>query len=112
MAIVDIEVLVVVSLIFHLIVFFVSKRICSLIRKINVIIFIFTDEASEITGDASSSTISTGPKYRDWAAQVESEEADHSADNLSQPNSLPVDPAGRGRRGQRRRNKSLLIIVC
>jgi fragile X mental retardation protein len=61
------------------------------------------DEASETTGDASSSTISTVPKYRDWAAQVESEEADYSADNLSQPNSLPVDPAGRGRRGQRRR---------
>jgi hypothetical protein len=76
-------------------------------RGINLTLFIFTDEASETTGDASSSsTKSTGLKHRDWAAQVESEQqedADYIADNLSQSNSLPID-AGRGRRGQRRRN--------
>jgi hypothetical protein len=83
-------------------------------RRINVIIFIFTDEASETTGDASSSTMSTGTKYRSWAAQVENEEqqeADYSADNLSQPNSLPIDAAERGRRGRRRRNNLRLLFT-
>ncbi|CAF3368877.1 unnamed protein product [Rotaria socialis] len=63
------------------------------------------DEASEC-GDASSSTISTSRKRRDWAAEVESEqqhETGYSTDSMIQSNSLPRGAGGRGgRRGWKR----------
>jgi hypothetical protein len=81
-------------------------------RNADILIFIFTDEGSE-TPDASSSTISTGQKPLDWATQVENEqqEADYSADNISQSNTLPKDAGGRGRRRGRQRNKTRLLII-
>jgi hypothetical protein len=75
-------------------------------RNIDIIMFIFTDEASEC-GDASSSTIiSTNPKHRDWAAQVDSEEQQETGDNtdsIVQSSTLPRGAGGRGgRRGWKR----------
>jgi hypothetical protein len=81
-------------------------------RNADILIFIFTDEGSE-TPDASSSTISTGQKPLDWATQVDNEqqEADYSADSISQSNTLPKDAGGRGRRRGRQRNKTRLLII-
>ena len=71
-------------------------------RKPVIIIFVFTDEASEC-GDASSSI---RRKHRDWAAQVESEqqqEAGYSTDSMIQSATLPRGAGGRGgRRGWKR----------
>lgn len=76
-------------------------------RNIDIIIFIFTDEASEC-GDASSATISTNRKHQDWAAQVESEqqqETDYNTDSMIQPSTVPRGSAGRGGRHGWRRGK-------
>ncbi|CAF0907541.1 unnamed protein product [Adineta ricciae] len=63
------------------------------------------DEASEC-GDAASSTVGTGRKFRDWAAQVESEqqqEAGYSTDSMIHSATLPRGAGGRGgRRGWQR----------
>ncbi|UJR15808.1 hypothetical protein I4U23_002738 [Adineta vaga] len=63
------------------------------------------DEASEC-GDATSSTVSTGRKFPDWAAQVESEqqqEAGYSTDSMINSATLPRGAGGRGgRRGWKR----------
>ena len=70
-----------------------------------MIVFIFTDEASEC-GDAASSTVGTGRQFRDWAAQVESEqqqEAGYSTDSMIHSATLPRGAGGRGgRRGWQR----------
>ncbi|CAF3041917.1 unnamed protein product [Rotaria sp. Silwood2] len=70
------------------------------------------DEASEC-GDALSSTISTGRKHRDWAAQVESEqqrETGYSTDSMIQLNNLPRGAGGRGgRRGWKRSRPPLPV---
>ena len=74
-------------------------------RDMRQIIFIFADEASEC-GDASSSTLPTSRKHRDWAAQVESEqqqETGYSTDSVIDSATLPRGAGGRGgRRGWRR----------
>ncbi|CAF1166271.1 unnamed protein product [Rotaria sordida] len=70
------------------------------------------DEASEY-GDASSSTINTSRKYRDWAAQVESEqqhETGYSTDSMIQLNNLPRGTGGRGGRYGWKRSRPPLPI--
>lgn len=63
--------------------------------------FIFADEASEC-GDASSTTMNTSRKQRDWAAQVESEQQHETGYNTdSMVNSTTVPRGTRGRRGGR-----------
>lgn len=63
------------------------------------------DEASEC-GDAASSTMSTGRKYRDWHTQVDSEqqqETGYNTDSLINAATLPRGAGGRGgRRGWKR----------
>lgn len=76
-------------------------------RNINILIFIFTDETNEAT-DESSSTTSTKQKSQNWAEQVdnqEKEDAESNKDSMSQPNNVPTDTDGQGKRRGRRRNK-------
>lgn len=74
--------------------------------------FVFTDEASEC-GDASSTTVNTGRKYHDWAAQVESEqqqETGYSTDSMINSTKSPRGAGGRrGGRGWRRGRPPLPI---
>lgn len=111
----DVEVLVeihiaVVHTVMLVLVVSLIKIILSLDRycpiwEIRIIIFIFTDEASEC-GDAASSANTTSRKHRDWAAQVESEqqqEAGYSTDSMIHSATLPRGAGGRGgRRGWKR----------
>lgn len=66
---------------------------------------VYADEASEC-GDAASSTMSTGRKYRDWHTQVDSEqqqETGYNTDSLINAATLPRGAGGRGgRRGWKR----------
>lgn len=90
-----------------------EERISPLVKDINFILFIFTDETNT-AGDASSASMNTGPKIQDWATQVdnaEQQEADYDADNLSQTNSSTRETAGRSNRGPRRRNTSQLLFL-
>jgi len=62
-----------------------------------------TDEASEC-GDAASSTMSIGRKYRDWHTQVDSEqqqEGGYNTDSLINAATLPRGAGGRGGGGRR-----------
>jgi len=61
------------------------------------------DEASEC-GDAASSTMSIGRKYRDWHTQVDSEqqqEGGYNTDSLINAATLPRGAGGRGGGGRR-----------
>ena len=80
---------------------------------------IFLDEASE-SGDATSSTVSTARKHRDWSAQVDSEQAQelgYNAESTAESATLPRDTGARGgrrgwRRGQPSFNREGLPLLC
>ena len=78
----------------------------------NIMIFIFTDEASEYD-DTSSSKINTSRKHHDWAAQVESEQqhkTDYSTNSMIQSATLPrSDDRQRRRRSLKHGRPSLPV---
>jgi hypothetical protein len=79
-------------------------------RNTDIIVFVFTDETSEVVDAPASTIVSDSRKRLDWAAQVASEqqeEADDNTDDTIDPTASPIaidepkEPRS-GKRGRRR----------
>ncbi len=75
-------------------------------RNTDIIVFVFTDETSEVVDAPASTIVSDSRKRLDWAAQVESEQQEEADDTIQLPPSpKPIEEHSEprsGKRGKRR----------